>query len=307
MPAKEPTPFRRCQRPPGVTDWHLRTPAFRRLFHDVYVDRAQTLTPLLMARAALLVAPGATVSHHSAARLWGGVVPDDGFVHLACPNRRPQVDGIKAHRASASGRTTTWRGLVVTTPVQTFLDLAPHLGLVDLVVLGDSLVKRKRLTPGHLVVAATAHRGAGARLARRAAGLVRDEVDSAMESRLRLLLVLAGLPEPVVNHRIHWADGQVRYRFDLSYPDHRLVIEYDGWQHVESQQQWTGDVDRREWLDTNGWRIVVVIARDLHRRPARTLHRIRAAMRECGMSVPVLRDAWRQHFPSLPDDIAEPG
>jgi hypothetical protein len=173
MPAKEPTPFRRCQRPPGVTDWYLRTPA-----------------------AALLVAPGATVSHHSAARLWGGVVPDDGFVHLACPNRRPQVDGIKAHRASASGRTTTWRGLVVTTPVQTFLDLAPHLGLVDLVVLEDSLVKQKRLTPEHLVEAATAHRGAGARLARRAAGLVRDEVDSAMESRLRLLLVLAGLPEP---------------------------------------------------------------------------------------------------------------
>jgi hypothetical protein len=161
MPAKEPTPFRRCQRPPGVTDWYLRTPAFRRLFHDVYVDRAQTLTPLLMAQAALLVAPGATVSHHSAARLWGGVVPDDGFVHLACPNRRPQVDGIKAHRASASGRTTTWRGLVVTTPVQTFLDLAPHLGLVDLVVLGDSLVKQKRLTPEHLVEAATAHRGAG--------------------------------------------------------------------------------------------------------------------------------------------------
>ena len=43
--ADESSPFRRGQRPPGVTDWHPRTPAFRRLFHDVYVDRAAELTP----------------------------------------------------------------------------------------------------------------------------------------------------------------------------------------------------------------------------------------------------------------------
>ena len=306
MVAREPKPFRRCRRPRDVTDWQLRTAAFRRLFHDVYVERAREVTPLLLAQAALLVAPDATVSHHSAARLWGAVVPDDGFVHLSCPRRRPQVEGIKAHRASTSTQTTIWRGVPVTTPTQTFLDLATTLSLVDLVVLGDSLVRRKRVTTDMLVEAATSHRGPGCRLARRAARLVRSEVDSAMETRVRLLIVLAGLPEPVVNHTILWPNGRVRYRFDLSYPGHRLVIEYDGWQHVESQQQWAGDVDRREWLDRNDWRIVVLIARDLHRTPARTLHRIGAAMRDCGMSVPHLDGAWRRHFPSLPDDIAEP-
>jgi very-short-patch-repair endonuclease len=306
MRADESTPFRRAQRPAGVTDWHLRTPAFRRLFHDVYVDRAAELTPVLLARAALLVVPDATLSHHSAARLWGGIVPDDGLVHLACPTRRAQVDGIRSHRFGPVRATTLWRQVPVTTPIQTFLDLAAVLGLVDLVVLGDSLVRRKRVTPDMLVEAADGHRGAGARQARRGARLVRAEVDSAMETRLRLLMVLSGLPEPVVNHKVRWPSGGVRFRFDLSYPDARLVIEYDGRQHAESAAQWGSDLGRREWLDGNDWRIVVVIATDLHRTPAATLHRIRAAMRQRGMTVPPADDRWRRHFTSLAGDVREP-
>jgi len=305
MPTRA-APFRRSDRPPGVTDWQLRTPAFRRLFHDVYVERAAELTPALVAQAALLLAPEAAVSHHSAARLWGAVVPDDGLVHLACPGRRPQVEGIAAHRIGTGKRTTRWGGLRLTTPAQTFLDLAAQLALVDLVALGDSLVRRRRVTPDLLVEAASKHRGAGGRLARRAAGLVRAEVDSAMETRLRMLVVLAGLPEPVVNHKILWPDGTIRFRFDLSFPDAGLVIEYDGWQHVDSQNQWVSDIARREWMDGNDWRIVVVIAKDLHRTPAATLHRITAAMRETGMRVPPLREEWRRHFPSLLEDRRDP-
>jgi hypothetical protein len=299
-------PFRSCDRPEGVTRWHLRTPAYRRVFHDVYVDRALELTPVLLAQAALLLAPDAVVSHHSAARLWGGIVPEDGGVHLACPGKRPQVDGIRAHRGGRRKAVTRWRGLPVTTPVQTFLDLANQLDLVDLVVLGDSLVRRKRVTVDLLVDTAAAFRGSGARLARRAAGLVRADVDSPMETRLRLLVVLAGLPEPVVNHIVRWPDGRVRYRFDLAYPDARLAVEYDGWQHVGSETQWHTDLGRREWLDSNGWRIVVIIAKDLHRTPATTLSRIMAAMRDCGIPVSHPNDEWRRHFPSRPEDLREP-
>lgn len=306
MPSS-PVPFRRGDRPPGVTDWSLRTPAYRRLFHDVYVERTADLTPLLLVRAALLVCPGATVSHHSAARLWGAVVPDDGAVHLSCAGSRPQVEGITAHRGGPGRAVTGWHGLRLTTPAQTFLDLAPVLALVDLVVLGDSLVRRGRVRPGQLVEAAATHHGPGARLARRAAGLVRAGVDSAMETRLRLLIVLAGLPEPVVDHRVHRPDGSVRFRFDLSYPAAGLVIEYAGWQHATSQQQWGSDRDRREWLDHHDWRLVVVIAKDLHREPAATLHRVCAAMRDRGLPVPALRDEWRRHFPSLKGDLRDPG
>ena len=121
-----------------------------------------------------------------------------------------------------------------------------------------------------------------------------------------MLMVLAGLPEPVADHRIRWPDGRVRFRFDLSFPDARLVLEYDGRQHAESDAQWDSDIDRREWMDGDGWRLVVVRSKDVYRTPARTLSRIAAAMRGQGMSVPRLSDERRLHFPSLPEDLTVP-
>jgi hypothetical protein len=121
-----------------------------------------------------------------------------------------------------------------------------------------------------------------------------------------MLIVLAGLPEPVINHKIYWSDGRVRWRFDLSYPEFRLIIEYDGLQHREDPDQWATDISRRDWMDAKQWRIVVVIAKGIFRIPATTLGRIITVMRAQGMAVPRLSDEWRQHFPSLPEDIADP-
>jgi hypothetical protein len=59
-----------------------------------------------------------------------------------------------------------------------------------------------------------------------------------MESRLRMLLVLAGLPEPTVNHIVRDDRGNWVRRFDLAYPDLRIAIEYDGRHHIERQEQW---------------------------------------------------------------------
>jgi hypothetical protein len=50
----------------------------------------------------------------------------------------------------------------------------------------------------------------------------------------------------------------------------------------------------------------VVIARDLRRTPAKTLHRICRTLREQGQPVPILSQEWRRHFPSLPEDLREP-
>ena len=293
--------------PEGVTEWDLRSRRFRRLFTGIYVRSSTPVTPWVLAEAAVLLAgPRAVASHHTAARLWGGVVPDDGHTHIVSPGRRHQVRGLKAHRTKPQQRTTRLRGIRLTTPEQTFLDLAADLGLVDLVVLGDSLVKAGRTTPRELAQSASTYSGRNRAVAARAARLVRAGVDSPMESRLRMLMVLAGLPEPVVNHVVRLPGGNVRFRFDLSYPEHRLVIEYDGRQHAESDAQWDRDIDRREWMDGNGWRIVVVRSRDIYGRPALTLSRIISAMRDRGVRVPRLSEEWRQHFPSLPDDLAFP-
>ena len=300
---------RKLDLPPGVTHWDLRRRRrFRRLFRGVYVDRRIPVTERVRAAGALLLCGDeAAASHHTAARIWGAVVPDDGQVHVSVDGNRPRVLGIRAHRVKVGGQQcNSVNGMRVTTPVQTFLDLGSELPLVDLVVLGDSLVKAALVTPEELVAAVKTFRGGGRRLRRRAASLVRRDVDSPMESRVRMLMLLAGLPEPTINHKVRWPDGSLRYRFDLSYPTFLLVVEYDGRQHADSDRQWDGDIDRREWMDGEDWRIVIIRSKDIYNTPGKTLQRITAAMRAKGMAVPRLADEWRLHFPGRPGDVAEP-
>ncbi len=299
MPAFDPTtPFRRRDAlAVGVSSWQLRD--FRRLHRDVYVSKDVELDARVRALGALLVAPeDALVARHTAAELLGGVVPAAARIHLALPpGGRMRTGGVDA-RVVPRRAHARFRGLPVTTAEDTFLDLGSELGLVDLVVLGDSLVKAGRTTPDALVAAAASHRGAQRSAIRRAAGLVRSGVDSPMESRLRMLLVLARLPEPVVNHIELAEDGRWLRRFDLSYPDLRVAVEYDGRQHAESQRQWERDVERREGLDLDGWRLVVVLAKGIYREPDVTLARVAAALAAVGSKAAVSSDEWRLHFPS---------
>ena len=282
----------------GLTDWQLRS--HQRLHRDVYVAAGVTLDTRLRALAALRLAPaGSAVARHTAALLLGGVVPDAALVHLVVPSGRLRARGVDA-RAGRPTRRAWLGGIPVTTAEETFVELGSELGLVDLVVLGDSLVRAGRTTVAALRTAAGQARGAQAPTVRRAAGLVRAGVDSAMESRLRMLLVLAGLPEPVVNHAEHDDRGWVTRRFDLSWPEHRLAVEYDGRQHAESQRQWEHDLARREGLDADGWRLVVVLARGIYREPEETLTRVVAAMRDVGLAGGVTSDEWRVHFPGRP-------
>ena len=95
-----------------------------------------------------------------------------------------------------------------------------------------------------------------------------------MESRLRMLLVLAGLPEPVVNLSIRDEDGMEIRRYDLSWPEVRVVVEYDGRHHVERIEQWESDLQRREAIDDDDWRILVVVAAGVYKRPEETLQRV---------------------------------
>lgn len=305
LPFNPRTPFTR-QRAlmAGLSDADLTGTAYQQLFWGVYISSEVKATLVVRALAALMVAPpGSVVSHHSAASLWGGIAPDSGDVHLTMPvGNRQKTRGIRSHRPVRMPTPGSRRGLPVTSPEQTFIDLAPHCDLVQLVTLGDSLVRAKATTPARLMAACDRSLARQAALARRAASLVRAKVDSPMESRLRMLMVLAGLREPRVNVEICHDDGRVRYRLDLSYPDHTLAIEFDGRHHVEIRAQWEGDVIRREDLEADGWRFVVVTSSQLYGSPGVVLDRIVAAMRERGVPVPRrLRGEWRRYFVSTND------
>jgi hypothetical protein len=296
-------PFNRADaRAGGITLGELLSPRYHKIFYDAYVDSRVPLTTQLRATAALQISPaGSYASHYTAAELWGGVVPAVSEVHVTVPGElgRLRRQGVRAHSALDKPAPTWHQGIPLSGPIQTFLDLAgAGLDLVSLVVLADSLVAGHRFEPNDLVDAAHRWIGHGAKRARRAGRFVRDGVDSPQETRLRMLLVLAGLPEPVINEILRWPDGSWRMRLDLSYPELKLIIEYDGRQHAESSLQWNRDLRRREELESLGWRIVVITARDLNGEPGATLDRVRTAMVERGATGlrRHFKTEWRRHF-----------
>src|SRR5438309_2090955 len=69
---------------------------------------------------------------------------------------------------------------------------------------------------------------------RRVAELAEPAAESPMETRLRLLLIFAGLPRPEAQARLYGKRGEFLGRVDLFYRSPRLAIEYDGGTHRDS-------------------------------------------------------------------------
>lgn len=286
----------------GIDPKILRTSRFRRIFRAVYISAEVPDSSRVRAEAALLLhPPSAFVSHTTAAALCNLPVPPDPLTHVTVladrdRRRRPQIEN---HVATTQPRVATIGGLRVSHPFRMFVELASMLSLVDLVVVGDALVRIAKIEPERLVEACARSTDQHAARALRAARYVRAEVDSPMESRLRMLIVLAGLPEPKVNHKIRDEHGNVLRRLDLSYPELQLIVEYDGRQHIEREANWQGDLDRREEFDDDGWRILVVTSKGVYKEPGRTIARVHRALkaRGCRDLPRRLSDDWRAHFP----------
>lgn len=93
----------------------------------------------------------------------------------------------------------------------------------------------------------------------RVLALANGASESPQETRLRVILVLAGLPEPIVQHSIY-AGGVFLARVDLYYPDARLAIEYDGQTHRTSLVE---DNRRQNRLLNHGIHLLRFTAADL--------------------------------------------
>jgi very-short-patch-repair endonuclease len=240
----------------GISAARLRGPEFRRLSKSKYVDATRQPSAVLDAEAALLGhPPDAFASHTTAARVYRMPVPHDAYEHVSVldPARRRRRAGVLSHVAAPQTVVTTHRGVRVADPAHVFIALAATFQLVELVVVGDYIARQEWYSPARLVAVCAASTQAHARRAFAAARFVRIGVDSPMETRLRMLLVLAGFPEPQVNFIVRDARGSVLRRFDLCYPQVRVIVEYDGRQHAESPAQYDRDIYRREELDNAGW------------------------------------------------------
>ena len=98
-----------------------------------------------------------------------------------------------------------------------------------------------------------------------------------METRLRWLLVRAGLPQPHVQTKLPDSAGQIVARADLYYPDARLVIEFDGGNH---RDRMVDDNRRQNLLVNAGYRVLRFTSADFRSRPDVLVAQVQAALKD---------------------------
>src|SRR4051812_28121600 len=100
--------------------------------------------------------------------------------------------------------------------------------------------------------------------------------ESPMETRLRLLLVEAGLPRPDAQWEVKNADGVVLWRLGLPHSVEKIAIEYDGAWHWKQRRD---DDRRRAALRALGWDVHVFDSDDVYGDPDRVVREVRTAVR----------------------------
>jgi hypothetical protein len=264
-----------------VTMQQLRGPAWRRLFRDVYICADATVDHLTLCKAAALLLPaGAALSHRSAALLHNA-----NILAIGQPVEATCVAGLRSQPRLRVARSRLdpmdlWRrgGLPVTSPLRTAFDLARTPDLTAAVVGLDAMLFRRAVKPDALRAYLDAHAGwTGVRAAAAALALARQDVESPMETRLRLAIVLAGLPEPMVQYDVLTPGGRFVARLDLAYPKRRVGLEYDG-DHHRDRDTFRFDAVRLNRLRLLDWSVLRFTADDVLRNPDRMLAQIRAAL-----------------------------
>lgn len=264
----------------GLSQKLLDGPQFRRPFHGVRIPASLPDTLHVSCQAvALAVTADVAFSHETAALLCRLPVPRfDGDVDIsAAPGAVvPRMRGVDGHTGLDPATVTVVGGLPIVHPERTFVDLAATLELDDLVAFGDAVLRRGS-SPEHLASTVASLPGRrGIVRARKALGLVSSGVDSPMETRVRLLMLRAGLPVPETNVDVVDDSGAWLARPDLAYPELKIAIEYDGDHHRTDKRQWRRDRFRDERMRDAGWIVITLTADDVLRYPQRTVERIRA-------------------------------
>lgn len=256
--------------------------------------------------------PGQYLSHESAAAICGAPLPlvfpppsDDPLhedapplpldgrtldVHVSTIGIGPLVraSGVKGHRSDPRiAHGFEHNGYAVGAPAITWAQLG-HMSLLHLVALGDYFCRVWRAGPGRpdagrppwttireLQSTLDLTRWAGIVRLRQALELIREDSWSPRESQVRCHLVLAGLPEPHLNHDVYDDRGRFIGCVDLAYPERKIAIEYQGVLHSD---HYAADVERIAALRAAGWTVIEVTSA-LFAQPDRMIERVRAALR----------------------------
>jgi hypothetical protein len=273
----------------AVTAKQLKSGLYRRLLRNVYADPALPVDHQLLARAAALVMPADAVLAGRSAACWfdapfaSAVDPVLVVVPPDSSWRGPR--GVRVHRsvvAPQDVRVMEDGDVRVTTVLRTAWDVAALETMPSAVAILDGMVRA-----GHLDVDACRRVQASARGRWRASRvakvlpLVDGRSESPAESWVRVACARAGLPVPIPQF-IVVAAGEFLGRVDLAWPEHRVIVEYEGAHHFD-ELQIRRDDRRYERLVAAGWRVIRLSAADLRNMDA-VVERIGRALDEASIA-----------------------
>jgi len=237
-------------------------------------------------------------AHATAFALWEfpGFHPDSGkrAIHISRPDTMaiPRRCGVVGHVGQFfDDEIASVNGLLVTSRARTWLDCARRMTVDEIAVVADHLLRLPRpefegknkphATREELADMPDRHKGTpGIRKARLALEQARVGSDSAPETRLRLALDRAGLPAPGLNVPTELSSGVVRQP-DLSYPEYRVGVEYEGDGHSEPAQI-VRDIAREEDYARAGWRLVRISKLHLRNDARAAVVKVRSALIDNG-------------------------
>src|SRR5216684_1577876 len=180
----------------GLTKDHLLGASWRRLGGGVYALRAIANNPdVVLAATSRRLPMTAIFSGRTAGWLHGLDLPPCEPVEVTLPlgSNTSRLAGIAVRRSDVSAsETVTRRGHPTTSVVRTLADLGRRLPLVEAVAAMDMALHKRLLKSDDLRSWVCAHpRYPGIGRLRRTIELAEPATESVMETRLRLLLVIA--------------------------------------------------------------------------------------------------------------------
>lgn len=192
------------------------------------------------------------------------------------------VNGIFLHRTEVMPP----RDDIGVTPGAAFIQCCASMRLVDLIVIGDHLLRTGLVTLEEIVGLSRLHPWRpGAHEARWVVPWLDHRSRSPKESELRAFVVASGLPSPEVNTELFGFDGTSLGIGDLVFRLWRLVAEYEGRQHAEDTVQFRTDIERYAGFRQHDVAYVQVTAAMIAN-PVGAVHRIYAALVRQGYAGP---------------------
>lgn len=186
---------------------------------------------------------------------------------------------VLRRRAIAPEDATRRHGLPVTSLPRTLADVSWQLDLVEATVVVDMALNAGLVDLAALWAWARSRRGVkGVARLKRVLRYADAGAESPMETRLRMAIVLGGLPPPLTQQTLRDAEGIAIGRADLYYPEQRLIIEFDGGVHRSSL---VADNRRQNRLIQAGYTLLRFTSADLQNQ-AVVVAQVRSMLRSVG-------------------------